>query len=140
LLSLPKPKARALISRARKTVDQWERDHGQGWGVMAQRLGIKPGSAEFHRLKKGFVPTYDRWARPIDIDADLRKDFPNRGKGQKGGNGAPGKAKVHAAPVPAKANGADLGKSHGGAGAASGENQGSSGAKDKAPGKGKGNG
>jgi hypothetical protein len=31
--------------------DIYERDHGQGCGVIAQRLGIKPGSAEFHALK-----------------------------------------------------------------------------------------
>jgi hypothetical protein len=65
-------------------VDQWQQDHGQGWGVLAQRLGIKPGSAEFHRLKKGFVPTYDRWARPIRIDDSLRIDFPDRGRGPDG--------------------------------------------------------
>ena len=41
-------------------------------GALAQRLGIKPGSPEFHALKKGFVPTYDRWARPIDIDDEHR--------------------------------------------------------------------
>lgn len=62
----------------RYVVDEWNRDHGQGWGVMAQRLGIKPGSAQFHRLKKGFVPTYDRWSRPIVLDADLRRAFPDR--------------------------------------------------------------
>ncbi len=28
-------------------------DKGKGWGVIAQRLGIKPGSAEFHALKEG---------------------------------------------------------------------------------------
>jgi len=27
-------------------------DRGQGWGVIAKRLGIKPGSKEFHALKK----------------------------------------------------------------------------------------
>ena len=26
---------------------------GKGWGAMAQELGIKPGSAEFHALKRG---------------------------------------------------------------------------------------
>ena len=26
---------------------------GRGWGVMAKQLGIKPGSAEFHALKRG---------------------------------------------------------------------------------------
>ena len=62
----------------RYVVDEWERGHGQGWGALAQRLGIKPGSAEFHRLKKGFVPTYDRWARPIELDDDLVRVFPDR--------------------------------------------------------------
>ncbi len=61
-------------------VNEWDRNHGQGWGVVAKRMGIKPGSAEFHRLKNGFVPTYDRWSRPITLDADLRKHYPNRGK------------------------------------------------------------
>ena len=27
-------------------------NRGQGWGVIAKRLGIKPGSKEFHALKK----------------------------------------------------------------------------------------
>jgi hypothetical protein len=26
---------------------------GQGWGVIAKSLGIKPGSPEFHALKRG---------------------------------------------------------------------------------------
>ncbi len=29
----------------------YERDHGMGWGEIAKRLGIKPGSAAFHALK-----------------------------------------------------------------------------------------
>jgi hypothetical protein len=77
----------------RTVVDEWERDHGQGWGVMAKRMGIKPGSAEFHRLKQGFVPTYDRWARPINLDDDLRRAFPDRGKGKSGKVAGGGKVK-----------------------------------------------
>ena len=73
--------ASALGRPCRFVVDYYDANRGQGWGVVAQRLGIKPGSPEFHRLKKGFVSTYDRWARPIDLDDDLRRDFPNRGKG-----------------------------------------------------------
>lgn len=65
----------------RYVVDYYDSHRGQGWGAVAQGLGIKPGSAEFHRLKRGFVPTYDRWARPIDLDDDLRREYPNRGKG-----------------------------------------------------------
>lgn len=32
-------------------VKQYESNRGQGWGVIAQRMGIKPGSAQFHALK-----------------------------------------------------------------------------------------
>lgn len=90
-----------IIGRpCRYVVEEWERDHGQGWGNVAQRLGIQPGSAEFHRLKRGFVPTYDRWGRPIRIDPDLQRDYPGReldrlpaavepGHGADNGNGKP---------------------------------------------------
>lgn len=70
----------SIIGRScRYVAEEWQQDHGQGWGALAQRLGIKPGSDEFHRLKRGFVPTYDRWARPIRLDEPLREHFPNRG-------------------------------------------------------------
>ncbi|HZH42765.1 MAG TPA: hypothetical protein VEY50_01585 [Lysobacter sp.] len=71
-----------IIGRpCRFVVEEYERHHGLGWGELAKRLGIKPGSAEFHRLKRGFVPTYDRWGRPIVLDADLERAYPGRGKG-----------------------------------------------------------
>lgn len=73
--------ASVLGRPCRYVADIYEADRGQGWGVVAQRLGIKPGSPEFHRLKKGFVPTYDRWGRPINLDDDLRREYPDRGKG-----------------------------------------------------------
>jgi hypothetical protein len=69
-----------------------ERDHAQGWGDVARNLGIKPGSAEFHRLKKGFVPTYDRWARPITIDCRSRARLPGPAKGPNVAKGGKGKA------------------------------------------------
>ncbi len=72
--------AQILGRPCRYVVDVWERDHGQGWGNVAKQLGIKPGSPEFHRLKRGFVPTYDRWARPIRIDQDLYRDYPDRAR------------------------------------------------------------
>jgi hypothetical protein len=34
-------------------LEQYERNKGKGWGVIAKELGIKPGSAEFHALKRG---------------------------------------------------------------------------------------
>ena len=73
----------SIIGRpCRYVVDTYERDHGKGWGNIAKQLGIKPGSPEFHRLKNGFVPTYDRWGRTIVLDADLERAYPNRGKGK----------------------------------------------------------
>lgn len=120
----------SIIGRpCRYVVDIWERDHGQGWGNVAQGLGIKPGSAEFHRLKKGFVPSYDRWGRTITIDSDLERDFPGRGKGAQGKSGKAQPAQTSAG------NGKSKGVSQG-------QNQGqgkgkSQGAKDN--GKGKGN-
>jgi len=44
---------------------------GRGWGVMAKELGIKPGSAEFHALKRG----------DLHFGAD-RDDQPASGKGK----------------------------------------------------------
>lgn len=112
-----------LVGRpCRYVADIWERDHGQGWGAVAKRLGIKPGSAEFHRLKRGMVPTYDRWGRPIELDAQLERDFPGRGKGaqkKSSGGGKPDHA----------------GKGHGGHGGGPGKSQGGGNGGDKGKGK-----
>lgn len=84
-----------LIGRpCRYVADYWQANHGQGWGVVAKRLGIKPGSAEFHRLKRGFVPTYDRWSRPITLDDELRRAYPGR-SGKPGKGHAPGHGNGH---------------------------------------------
>jgi len=32
---------------------KYKSDKGQGWGALAKSLGIKPGSREFHALKRG---------------------------------------------------------------------------------------
>lgn len=99
--------------------DYWEKNHGQGWGVVAKQMGIKPGSAEFHRLKQGFVPSYDRWGRTIVLDDDLKRAYPNRGKpahagkpnngkGSHGNKGNSGKAHAGKA-KPAKANNGNRG-------------------------------
>lgn len=95
--------ASVLGRPCRYVVDEYEANRGQGWGVVAQRLGIKPGSPEFHRLKKGFVPMYDRWARPIDLDDELRRDFPNRPKRNVGKPA--GKAAAHPAARAEKSKG-----------------------------------
>jgi len=35
-----------------RVIECYEAEKGKGWGVIAKRLGIKPGSAEFHALKR----------------------------------------------------------------------------------------
>jgi hypothetical protein len=34
-------------------IDEYKNNKGKGWGVVAKRMGLKPGSKEFHELKKG---------------------------------------------------------------------------------------
>ena len=34
-------------------IEQYKAGKGKGWGVIAKNLGIKPGSQEFHALKRG---------------------------------------------------------------------------------------
>ena len=56
----------------------WEHQHADGWGALAQRLGVAPGSPAFHRIKRAVVSSYDRWGRPLTLDDALRADFPGR--------------------------------------------------------------
>ena len=43
-----------------------ENPEGNGWGVMAQRYGIKPGSAEFHRMKAMMGKRNRNWNNIFD--------------------------------------------------------------------------
>ncbi len=36
-----------------QVVQVYQGNRGKGWGVIAKQLGIKPGSPEFHALKRG---------------------------------------------------------------------------------------
>jgi hypothetical protein len=36
-----------------RVLETYKNNQGKGWGVIAQELGIKPGSDEFHALKRG---------------------------------------------------------------------------------------
>ena len=129
----------------RNVVNEWDRNHGQGWGVVAQRMGIKPGSAEFHQLKRGFVPSYDRWGRPIVLDAELERAYPNRGNGKaQGGGTAKGKPDASRGQGsqgrPAQAGGKAKGNSGHGDGKAKGNAKGNAGKPKGGHGGGKGHG
>jgi hypothetical protein len=61
-----------------RVVQVYETQKGKGWGVIAKQLGIKPGSREFHALKRGdlhFGPTSDR-------GGDGPGEHPGKGKGR----------------------------------------------------------
>ena len=84
--------AHALAIPCIDVVHEYDRHPGQGWGAVAKRLGIKPGSAAFHALKRGQVDTYRRWGRTIDIDRPVHVDWSRSGPSHaRGGNGKPGK-------------------------------------------------
>ncbi len=73
--------AHALHRPCAEIVSEYDRNPGQGWGVMAKRMGIKPGSKAFHELKRGTVSTYDRWGYPVVIDRDVHVDWSKHGPG-----------------------------------------------------------
>lgn len=62
-------------------VHEYDRHPGQGWGAVAKRLGIKPGSPAFHALKRGQVDTYRRWGRTIVVDRPIHVDWSRDGRG-----------------------------------------------------------
>jgi len=41
-------------------IETYRVQKGQGWGAMAKSLGIKPGSADFHALKRGQGVYHDK--------------------------------------------------------------------------------
>ncbi len=61
LSTVPRPADAYMICRlgemsGRPTdyvLERYRSGHGKGWGVLAKSLGIKPGSKEFHALKRG---------------------------------------------------------------------------------------
>lgn len=50
-----------------------------GWRALAEQLGAGVDTAAFKRLKRGIVESYARWARPLELDAELAREFPGQG-------------------------------------------------------------
>ena len=60
-------------------MDRYRAGKGQGWGALAQSLGIKPGSREFHALKRGSgFHDYDDYGKGKGKDKGKSK---SKGKG-----------------------------------------------------------
>ncbi|MCD9007391.1 hypothetical protein LDO31_14320 [Luteimonas sp. XNQY3] len=70
--------ARALGRTCREVVGEWRRDPAAGWREVLARLDAGRGTETFARVRRGLVSSFDRWARPIRLDAALRRAFPDR--------------------------------------------------------------
>jgi len=67
-----------MSSKPPETVVQtYQANKTKGWGVIAQELGIKPGSAEFHALKNG-----DLAFTGVRGDSAAPPGGPGRGRGK----------------------------------------------------------
>ncbi|WP_081770213.1 hypothetical protein [Luteimonas huabeiensis] len=60
----------------RAVVAARDRDRDRPWAELAEELGAAPGSAPYRRLKEGIAASYRRWARPLALDAELRRAIP----------------------------------------------------------------
>ena len=84
--------ASALAYTARRPLldvtREYENNKGQGWGVIAQRMGIKPGSAEFHALKGSMGKSKGRYDSRGPGHGKAPDDGAGKGKA-KGNSGAP---------------------------------------------------
>ncbi len=130
--------ARALSLPCVEIVREYDRHPGQGWGAVAKRYGIKPGSPAFHALKRGTATTYGHWGYPVTVDRAVRVDWSQHGPGK--GKGPSHASQAKGSPVksshPSSSHG-NSGKEHGGGKGNSGKGPGKSGGKGN-EGKGKG--
>lgn len=62
-----------------RVLGAYKANRGKGWGVVAKELGIKPGSPEFHALKRG---DFQLAGEPGTLE-----DSPAQGKGHGNGHG-----------------------------------------------------
>jgi hypothetical protein len=75
----------------------YQEHRGKGWGVVAQRMGIKPGSAEFHALKNGNLAftgepgRHGKRGKHGDRDDEREHGHGDHGDhGERGDHGGPG--------------------------------------------------
>jgi hypothetical protein len=68
--------ARVAAQPCRAVAAERTRDPAQRWDAIAQQFGVAADSPAFHRLKRGVVLSYERWARPLAVDASLHAEFP----------------------------------------------------------------
>lgn len=57
----------------REVVDSFAQSQGAGWQAAATAMGVEPGGAAQSRIKLALLASYTHWARPIVLDASLRR-------------------------------------------------------------------
>ncbi len=67
-------------------IEQYEARGRRGWGELAHQLGIKPGSPEFHELKRG-KHVYDHQGKSKSASAGGQGQSGKKGKGNSKGGG-----------------------------------------------------
>ncbi len=61
---------------------EYKTNKGKGWGVIAKNLGIKPGSKEFHELKKGGFEAKGKEKGKGNKSSGINIDIGGGGKGK----------------------------------------------------------
>ncbi|WP_184611583.1 hypothetical protein ABQ039_017770 [Xanthomonas sp. WHRI 6108] len=67
--------AQTLQLSCRDTVRAYSRDHHDGWEGVIARLSVTPETVHMRALRHAIVASYDRWERPITLDALLRRQL-----------------------------------------------------------------
>ncbi|SUZ35968.1 hypothetical protein CPBF1521_18400 [Xanthomonas arboricola pv. juglandis] len=67
--------AQTLQLSCRDTVRAYSRDHHDGWEGVITRLSVMPDTVHMRALRHAIVASYDRWERPITLDALLRRQL-----------------------------------------------------------------
>lgn len=74
-----------------RVMERYQHRHDKGWGQLAQELGIKPGSAQFHRIRQGDFVFYGDSGSDVKRNKNKAKGKGNnkadKGKGQGGNKG-----------------------------------------------------
>ncbi|MCC4585880.1 hypothetical protein LL962_01900 [Xanthomonas sp. NCPPB 1067] len=67
--------AQTVQLSCRDSVRAYSRDHRDGWEGVITRLSVAPDNAHMRALRHAIVASYDRWERPIALDALLRRQL-----------------------------------------------------------------
>ncbi len=68
----------AMNLSCREAVRAWSQDHQDGWKGVVERLPIAPNNLHYRAVRQAIVASYDRWDRPIELDATLQRQLGDR--------------------------------------------------------------